>query len=286
MPLFSIIIPTKNRSLLLKIAIESVLNQKYQDFELIVIDDHSDDNTNEVVRAFNDSRITYTLNKSIERSAARNTGIDIAQGDYICFLDDDDYYTENYLLDFYNYLQGHDFPKDVILRTGFIKKYENGKENKSAMYDEWKHKDAVRFAAYNMCGLVCLCIPKNALANERFDERYYLWEDTHLILRLFNSINLIQLSCFNYIYNLCNRKDYATNIMENCKNNIECIKDYFVNHDTKNRSTMKSFLLAEKYIQYSLLTNIKYEKSILQKKSIEIGFYLSLWKYYLKSYFL
>ncbi len=62
-PTVSVIIPTYNRANLVSRAIKSVLNQTYQDFEIIVVDDCSEDNTEEIVKSFNDSRIRYIKHK-------------------------------------------------------------------------------------------------------------------------------------------------------------------------------------------------------------------------------
>ena len=90
-PTVSVIIPTYNRAHLIGRAIRSVLNQTYQDFELIVVDDGSTDNTEEVVKGFNDGRIRYIRHdENRGGAAARNTGIKASQGEYIAFLDSDD----------------------------------------------------------------------------------------------------------------------------------------------------------------------------------------------------
>jgi len=92
-PNISVIIPTYNRAHLLPRAIKSVLNQTYKDFELIIVDDASTDNTEEVVREFQekDKRIVYVKHqKNRGGSAARNTGIKLAKGECIALLDDDD----------------------------------------------------------------------------------------------------------------------------------------------------------------------------------------------------
>jgi glycosyltransferase involved in cell wall biosynthesis len=90
-PAISVIIPTYNRSHLIGKSIQSVLNQTYSNFELIVVDDGSTDGTGEVVKAINDKRLKYILcNKNIGAAAARNVGIRLAKGDFIAFQDDDD----------------------------------------------------------------------------------------------------------------------------------------------------------------------------------------------------
>ena len=88
-PKVTVVIPTYNRAHLIKDAVESVLNQTYQDFELIVIDDGSTDNTKEVLALYKD-KLTYIYQENQGRSAARNHGIKLAQGEYIAFLDSDD----------------------------------------------------------------------------------------------------------------------------------------------------------------------------------------------------
>ena len=91
MPKVSVIIPTHNRANYLPAAIQSVLEQTFQDFELIVVDDASSDNTAAVVKSFTDSRISFSrLDANRGGSAARNQGILTATADYLAFLDDDD----------------------------------------------------------------------------------------------------------------------------------------------------------------------------------------------------
>ncbi len=89
-PFFSIVIPTYNRAHLIRKTIESVLAQEDQDFEVIVVDDGSEDNTEEVVRGVGDERVHYFKKDNAERGAARNYGAIRAQGRYVNFLDSDD----------------------------------------------------------------------------------------------------------------------------------------------------------------------------------------------------
>lgn len=90
-PEVSIILPTYNRSHLIRRAISSVLNQTYRDFELIIVDDGSTDQTDKVVRGFEDERISYIWHaENLGAAAARNAGIGVAKGTYIAFQDSDD----------------------------------------------------------------------------------------------------------------------------------------------------------------------------------------------------
>ena len=91
MPKVSVIIPTHNRAEFLRSAITSILNQTFQDFEIVIIDDASKDRTREVIAHFNDTRIKV-LHNQVSKGAAesRNTGIMNAKSEYIAFLDDDD----------------------------------------------------------------------------------------------------------------------------------------------------------------------------------------------------
>ncbi len=88
-PLVSIIIPTYNRGWILKEAIDSVLSQKFQDFELIVVDDGSTDNTGDILREYQKD-IIVIRQKNSGVSAARNKGIYRASGSLVAFLDSDD----------------------------------------------------------------------------------------------------------------------------------------------------------------------------------------------------
>ena len=88
---FTVVIPTHNRSNLLKRAVISVLDQTFKDFELIIVDDHSTDDTHSVINSFSDPRIQYMINDRKKGACgARNTGIFLSKGKWVAFLDDDD----------------------------------------------------------------------------------------------------------------------------------------------------------------------------------------------------
>ena len=96
--LVSIIMPTYNCAKFIGKTIESVLNQTYSNWELIIVDDCSKDNTEEVVKAFNDSRIKYNkLENNSGAAIARTEAMKIASGTYMAFLDSDDLWKKDKL---------------------------------------------------------------------------------------------------------------------------------------------------------------------------------------------
>jgi len=95
----SVIIPSFNRAKYLGDTIRSVLGQSFQDFEIIIVDDGSTDNTKEIVLDFQkrDNRIKYLYQNNKGTSSAKNTGIKLSQGDFLQFLDSDDLIEEKKL---------------------------------------------------------------------------------------------------------------------------------------------------------------------------------------------
>lgn len=92
-PLISIVIPTYNRSLLLERAIKSIINQTYQNWEIIVIDNNSTDDTDLVLKKYKEKKILIKkINNEGIIAKSRNLGIKLAKGEYIAFLDSDDWW--------------------------------------------------------------------------------------------------------------------------------------------------------------------------------------------------
>lgn len=104
----SVCIPTYNRSNYLQYSVNSVLKQTYADFELIICDDGSTDNTPEIVKNFGDSRIRYVRHpQNIGRSQNMRSGFDVAKGEYFIKFDDDDGLTPEFLAKTVNILDNH-----------------------------------------------------------------------------------------------------------------------------------------------------------------------------------
>ncbi len=108
-PFFSIVICAYNRSIILPRALNSLFDQEYKDFEILLVDDGSDDNTYKVYQNFRNKfhliRYIYQIHKGLPQ--ARNLGIASSKGKYITFLDSDDAYESNHLLTRFEILSAH-----------------------------------------------------------------------------------------------------------------------------------------------------------------------------------
>ena len=143
----SVIMPVYNAEKYLSKAIESILNQKYTDFELLLIDDRSDDSSKEICRDFceRDSRIALLENNSETHGPGptRNIGLDYATGEYVYFMDADDWADEELLQCAVNRMQ--ETNADIV-QFGVI--YERNDDNSSERYfwpgKELLTKDEIR----------------------------------------------------------------------------------------------------------------------------------------------
>lgn len=189
-PLISAIIPTFNRAKAVRRAIESCLNQTYQDLEVLVVDDHSSDDTARVVNDFSDKRLKYFFHeKNSGPASSRNTGIRNSQGEFIAFLDSDD-----------------EWVKDKIRRqVATFEKFRTDEKNIGLVfvngYDETQKR---RFISNAMSGIVyspqedafyplrvLICPPSSWMLSRRviidvgfFDERMYNWDDGDYLARV------------------------------------------------------------------------------------------------------
>ncbi len=188
-PFFSIIIPTYNREKMIGRAIESVLNQSFADWELIIVDDGSRDNTKAVVEQYSDERIKYIYQENAERSAARNNGISKATGEYMCFLDSDDYYQENRLDLLYKsiseeHLVAMYFTDMCIEQNGRIIHTKTIGQTEESIFN---------FLVNATIHSQQCCIHFSILAKEVFDKNIRVAEDLELWLRIATAFPVIYI---------------------------------------------------------------------------------------------
>jgi glycosyltransferase involved in cell wall biosynthesis len=180
-PFFSVIVPTYNRQIFLQRCIDSIRNQIFADWELLIVDDGSKDNTAALVNTYMhmDERIKYFYQTNKGVSAARNLGLQKASGQYLCFLDSDDEYRNDHLRFFYDQLQEQNLPK-ALLANGYIFK-DNTRELLTPPPGYQQYSDPAlskimsAFMPYSPC-IQTVCITAAIKDSVRFNEELYLTE--------------------------------------------------------------------------------------------------------------
>lgn len=212
----SIIIPVYNAEKYIGRCLESVVNQTYRNLEIICVDDGSTDNSYKIIeeKAKQDNRIILIKQKNQGVSIARNTAIENLTGDYIMFLDSDDYMEQNMCEIMYKAI--NEFETDVI-RCNYNRVYENGisfknKNNnlpmKHKIYKEEIMKDILpEFIKGNIRSYLWLLIIKSEIVknkNLRFVPNIKMMQDKLFYIKLLqniNSIYQIDNCCYNYFCN-------------------------------------------------------------------------------------
>lgn len=125
--MISIIIPLYNKENSIANTIQSILDQTFQDFEIVVVDDGSTDDSVTIVERYADNRIRIIQKENGGVSSARNRGIEEANYEYIAFLDADDYWEPTYLKELVKLI--HDFPNAGLYGLGFGYMWQENKES-------------------------------------------------------------------------------------------------------------------------------------------------------------
>lgn len=190
-PQLSVVIPTRNRPLLLSRALSSVLQQEFDQYELLVVDDASSAATHQLVQAYNDPKVRY-IRKTTQQGAgaARNTGILHAEADWVAFLDDDDELLPGFLSAMSSAVKNA--PKTVGLLWCGVRWVDYGDAGTSIRDEIWQPHFASREAAYRsflrrrQVGTNCgLTLRRRAVDRiGLFDENLRCAEDTDLLIRM------------------------------------------------------------------------------------------------------
>lgn len=192
----SIIIPCYNMEKLVGKCISSIKNQSYENFEAIFVDDGSQDRTREIIEKniADDERMVYAYKENGGLSSARNFGLDMATGKYVCFIDSDDYIEEDFLMELYSSLTENDSDISVC---SFNRVYENKTDLnkvKNGFYN------LARFpAAWNKLYKISLFRENNI----QFPHGKW-YEDTGTFPKLYmmsDRISIVEKPLYNYVQN-------------------------------------------------------------------------------------
>lgn len=184
--LISVIMPTYNRASMIKRAVESVITQDHSGLEIVIVDDASRDDTQKVVESIRDPRVIY-IRRSENKgaSAARNTGIHRAKGDYIAFLDSDDEFAPGKIrrqLQLFKELS----PRPGLVFTNYLEAGQKqrlsiGKSVPSGYADTSKVFPAFPFCNPPSCWMLSrACLEETGL----FDEKLWTMEDLDYFSRV------------------------------------------------------------------------------------------------------
>ncbi len=234
-PFFSIIIPTYNRAHVLPKAIHSVIGQIFSNWELIIIDDGSKDNTAEVVTHFKDERIKYHYQANTERSQARNNGIKISKGNYICFLDSDDEYNDNHLSAFYDFILANQNPIGIIFSNPII--INDGIETREKIPTFIKN-DTLSYILNNSIIPDRVCIHREVFSHYQFNPKVHIGEDTILWAQITNTYPMWHLNEYTVKYLI--HDDNSVNLKNNVyRNRLDGLHQLFHENEIKKRLSVK-----------------------------------------------
>lgn len=184
-PFFSIITPTYNRASFLEEMVASVAAQTFTDYEHIIVDDGSTDETEKLIKRLMEThpKIVYIKQENKGRSTARNVGIEDAKGEYICFLDSDDFWKQNHLEVLRTAID--ELSQPTLIHTGLIWYYDGqDKEQEVAFLDLDKVSSNVEYALRQQFAPNTVCMPKSILLQENFEPQLNVNEDIDLWCRV------------------------------------------------------------------------------------------------------
>ena len=269
-PFFSVIIPTYNRQETICKSIESVLRQRCRDFEVIIVDDGSTDNTQKLVLNFEDNRIHYFKSDNGERGRARNIGIKVSKGKYITFLDSDDILYKNYLSKAKEICEKLNFPE--IFRTAFeIKDTKGHILEQTTLRDDTANEALVYGNA-----LACLGVFVKSKIIEDFlfieDRELAGTEDYELWLRLGSRYTIYSDNTITAAILQHNQRSVVQQDIKQLESRIRLFISY-VYSDVSNKNAYnhrKNFFIAMRYSYIALHAAIS-DKKITAMKYLILG---------------
>lgn len=193
-PLFSIVLPTYNRARFLPRSIGSVEAQSCTDWELLVMDDASTDDTPELMQGYADPRIRYIRHEqNMERSANRNAGIERAKGRFICLLDSDDAWRPEHLAVMKQAIEANSH-KDALYFTGYVWHFPDGRNQEVNL--PAVEGSRVEYVIRHQPATPALCMARQITAKHRYNTSLSINEDTELNARIAADYPLIKIPAY------------------------------------------------------------------------------------------
>lgn len=265
-PLVSIIMPAYNAEKYIVESIESVINQTYQNWELLIINDGSTDKTVNLISSFNDKRIQFTEQKNAGVCIARNSGISKAQGKYITFLDADDFLPPCSLEARVNYLESH---SNIDLVDGRIIGKDMHMKNSMRIYEPYYTGNLLpRLIALDdrVFFNVCYMFKKEILGDIRFTENMTHAEDLLFYMELSNQTTVQYSYVPETIYWYRSGHESAMSNLDGLENGYLLLL-YKVNN-LKKISFIKNLMLHLKVARILFLCRLKRKEFILAFKNL------------------
>ena len=182
--MISVVIPLYNKEISISNTLNSLLKQRFNDFEILVINDGSTDSSVSIVEKYNDKRIRIVHKENGGVSSARNLGIREAKYDWICFLDADDNWKVDHLFNIVDVIKNKE--TEGFIATAFIQSFENINQSKLFSAKTSGLQSLFDVAAYNGFPVhtSAVCIHKNILSQFYFNENLTLGEDNQLFVTI------------------------------------------------------------------------------------------------------
>lgn len=229
-PFFSIVVPTYNRAKLIERPVRSVIDQTFQDWELIIVDDGSTDDTEAIISAYHEKRIRYYYKKREERSIARNFGVSVAKGEYLCFLDSDDYYLPNHLETHFQLINKMGSPIAAVY-SGTLMEKDNVKEPDFHLFQNENVIENLWNIGYN---LLPFSFHQLILKKIIFDPELIYMEDLNFLLSVFKDFEVFPVFTRTNVVVIhefsSTKKQYRQALKENGDQNIFAIDKIIQNH--------------------------------------------------------
>lgn len=198
-PFFSIIIPIYNREKQLLKTLDSVKNQTFTDYEVILIDDASTDNSYQICMNYEiQNKIVIRNEQNSERCVSRNKGIEKANGKYICFLDSDDTFLPNHLQTFYDAIIAHKYPKAMFFTNSYIEDEYGNKRNKEV--PDFQVQNVFAYLLKYTPNPARVCVERSIFETIKFDPAIPGIEDLDAWLHIAKSHQIIHIPKYTNVY--------------------------------------------------------------------------------------